>query len=99
MVKLATWPVNAQLLQKAGVTMGSVSIVGKKGEHAVPCLESMLTRFIVTPKPIAPTPACSRVPAESVRMKATLLPNAQTSLLPSALIASKKVDYPRRWRG
>ena len=98
MVKLATWPVNAQLLQKAGVMMASVSIVGKKGEHAVPYLESMLTYSIVTLKPIAPIPASSKVPAEFVRMKATLLPNARTSLRPSASTASKKVNYPYRRR-
>ena len=98
MVKLATWPANAQMLQKAGVMMGSVSIVGKKGEYAVPYLKSMLTYSIVTLKPLVPIPACSRAPAEYVRMKATLLPNAQTSLRPSASTASKKVNYPCRRR-
>lgn len=76
--------------------MGSVSIVGKKGEHAVPYLESMLTYSIVTLKPLAPIPACSRGPAVSVRMKVTLLPNAQISLRPSASTASKKVNLPCR---
>ena len=78
--------------------MGSVSIVGKKGEHPVPYLESMLTYSIVTLKPLVPIPACSRAPAEYVRMKVTLLPNAQTSLRPSASTASKKVIYPYRRR-
>ena len=98
MVKLAIWLVNAQLLQKAGVMMGSVSIVGKKGGHVVSDLESMLTHSIVTLKPLVPIPACSRAPAEYVRMKATLLPNVQTSLRPSASTASKKVNYPYRRR-
>ena len=98
MVKLATWPVNARLLQKAGVMMGSVSIVGRKGEHAVPYLKSMLTHSIVTLKPIVPILACSRAPAEYVKMKATLLPNVQISLRPSASTARKKVNYPYRRR-
>ena len=78
--------------------MGSVLTVGKKGEHARSYLESILTHSLVTPKPLVPIPACSRAPAEYVRMKVTLLPNVQTSLRPSASTASKKVNYPRQRR-